>query len=342
MARRVLPIATLLVAAFALAGCSLFQRPQRPAWRTQAEKACFAQKQVQFSSYVALAREIDGPGICGLTMPLKVTALAGGTVAIATTQTIGCPMTAALDQWIAEFVQPAALKRFGMPVTEVKSMGSYACRSMNNQGVRISEHGFGNAIDIGGFILADGREITFVKDWTRGDGATKTFLREIQAGACQVFTTVLAPGSDVVHYNHMHVDLAMHGNTSEGPRRICKPLPAPGLMPPRQRLDDLPDPPELEEDIDIAGLIEKTQPKMASQSLSASGVRSVQLGLPPAPPPQMRTRVAQAQTSIIEPRSPIEAQPIVAPPARLEPMTPLDRLLQNGEFLPPGAKIRRQ
>jgi hypothetical protein len=29
----------------------------------------------------------------------------------------------------------------------------------------------------------------------------------VQATACQQFTTVLAPGSNVYHYNHIHVDL---------------------------------------------------------------------------------------------------------------------------------------
>ncbi len=331
MARSVWPLTALALAALALSGCSLFQRPQRPAWRAQAEKACFAQKQIQMSSFVQLAREIDGPGICGLTMPLKVTALAGGTVALTTTQTIGCPMTAALDQWVHDIVQPAALARFGQPVTEVKSMGSYACRSMNNQGVRLSEHGFGNAVDIAGFILLDGREITFVKDWARGATRDKDFLREVQAGACTIFTTVLAPGSDMFHYNHMHVDLAAHGNTSEGPRRYCKPTPAPGLLPAPKRHDDLPDPPDLDEELDMAQLGPGPIPGGSSRA-------PLNLGLPPAPPEAQRTRVAQAQSTQILtlPLSPIAPQPIIAPPARLTPMTPLDRLLQKEAFMPPG------
>jgi hypothetical protein len=299
----------LTVVALALSGCSLFQRPQRPAWRTQAEKACFAEKKIQMSSFVELAKEIDGPGICGLTMPLKVTALAGGTVSLTSTQTIGCPMTAALDQWVSEFVQPIALQRFGQPVTEVKSMGSYACRSMNNQGVRMSEHGFGNAIDIGGFVLLDGREITFVRDWTRGEGQDKAFLREVQAGACGIFTTVLAPGSDMFHYNHMHLDLAAHGATSSGPRRYCKPTPAPGLLPKPQFKDDLPDAPEIEEELDMAQAPRKGAP-VATASVGFPGRTPIDIGLPPAPANQPRTRVAAIQSA---PLSPIAPQPILAP-----------------------------
>lgn len=338
MARSVLPIAVFTIAALSLSGCSLFQRPQRPAWRAQAEKACFAEKKIQVSAYVQLAREIDGPGICGLTMPLKVSALAEGTVALVTTQTIGCPMTAALDDWVTNVVQPAALARYGQPVTEVKSMGSYSCRSMNNQGVRISEHGFGNAIDIGGFVLLDGREITFVRDWTRGGERDKAFLREVQAGACGIFTTVLAPGSDSFHYNHMHIDLAAHGATSSGPRRYCKPTPAPGLLRQPQHKDDLPDPPELEEELDMAQAPRKGAAPAAVASAGFPGRSRIDIGLPPAPANQPRVRVAQVQQ---QPLSPISAQPLQAPPARLAPMNSLDDLLAREGILPFAPLKRR-
>src|SRR5262249_46082613 len=33
------------------------------------------------------------------------------------------------------------------------------------------------------------------------------FLRDVQAAACDQFSTVLAPGSNVYHYDHIHVDL---------------------------------------------------------------------------------------------------------------------------------------
>ena len=79
MARRVRPYVLALIAVLSLAGCGFFGRPERPIWRTQAENACFARKLVTPSEYVVAAREIDGPGICGMTRPLKVSALADGT-----------------------------------------------------------------------------------------------------------------------------------------------------------------------------------------------------------------------------------------------------------------------
>jgi hypothetical protein len=206
---------------------------------------------VRASAYVQPAREISGPGICGLTRPLKVTGLTGGTVAFNTQAVLGCPVTEALETWLEAVVQPAALARFGQPVTQIDSMGSYNCRPINNaRGAKLSEHSFGNALDIGGFHLADGRKIVVAGGWTRGEEQEKAFLREAHAGACEHFTTVLGPGSNALHYDHFHVDLAMHGATSTGPRRYCRPIikdikPAP-------RRDNLPDPPMIEPELEIA------------------------------------------------------------------------------------------
>jgi hypothetical protein len=104
-------------------------------------------------------------------------------------------------------------------VVEIKQISAYSCRGMNGQpGARISEHAFGNALDIAAFVLADGRKVTVKNGW-RGTPEEQGFLRDIQAAACEMFTTVLAPGSNAFHYDHIHVDLMRR---SSG-RRICQP-----------------------------------------------------------------------------------------------------------------------
>ncbi len=121
--------------------------------------------------------------------------------------TLACPLVSALDRFVSGSVQPAAARWFGEPVVEIKQISAYSCRGMNgNSNARISEHAFGNALDIAAFTLADGRTIT-VKDGWHGTPQEQAFLRDIQGAACALFTTVLAPGSNVYHYDHMHVDL---------------------------------------------------------------------------------------------------------------------------------------
>lgn len=147
-----------------------------------------------------------------------------GPVEIKPAATLACPIVSALDRWLADSVQPAARRWFGVPVIEIRQISAYSCRGMNGQpGARISEHAFGNALDIASFILADGRKIT-VKDGWRGSPEEQGFLRDVQGAACEQFTTVLAPGSNRFHYDHIHVDLMRRpsGNT------ICNPDAVPG------------------------------------------------------------------------------------------------------------------
>jgi hypothetical protein len=133
--------------------------------------------------------------------------------------TLACPIVSALDRWFANAVQPAARKWFNQPVVEIKQISAYSCRGMNGQaGANISEHAFGNALDIAAFVLADGHRIT-VKDGWKGSPEEQGFLRDVQGSACDQFTTVLAPGSNQFHYDHIHVDLMRRASG----RRICQP-----------------------------------------------------------------------------------------------------------------------
>jgi hypothetical protein len=255
MARRVWPVFLWLSATVSLAGCGFFGREERPIWRTQAENACFARNLVTPSASIVPAQEIDGPGICGMTRPLKVSALVNGTIAVDKVLTIDCPMIPAMEAWLNDIVEPDAQSRFGQKVQTVNVFGAYSCRGIDNiAGAQLSEHAFGNAVDVAGFTLADGREIDFVHDWKKTDSQEGAFLHEVHAGACQYFTTVLGPGADVFHYNHIHLDLANHGATDTGPRRICKPTPAPNLLPAPQAPDGLPPAPNIDEPLDISHL----------------------------------------------------------------------------------------
>jgi hypothetical protein len=242
-----------LITAVLLGACGFFGRPERPVWRARAENECFTRKLVTLSDTIVAAREIDGPGICGMTRPLKVSALANGLVGVDKVLTIDCPMIPALEAWLRDVVQPGAEARFGQKVATLNVFGAYSCRSIDNiGGTQLSEHAFGNAVDVAGFTLADGRKLEFVRDWNKPDTQEAAFLHEAHVGACRYFTTALGPGADVFHYNHIHLDLASNGATDTGPRRICKPTPAPSLLPPPAVPDGLPPAPKIEEPLDVA------------------------------------------------------------------------------------------
>jgi hypothetical protein len=213
--------------ALALSSCRIFDYEQRAPWRAEAEEKCLAEKIVQPSAYMEPESEIDGRGVCGMTHPFKVMAMNQGYVTVQPAATLACPVIGEVDRWIAESVQPQAMTWFGEQVVGIHQISSYSCRGMNGQpGAHISEHAFGNALDIASFKLASGREIVVKTGW-KGSYEERGFLRDVLADACDRFTTVLGPGANVYHYDHFHLDLMRHASG----RSICKP--APQRMQPR-------------------------------------------------------------------------------------------------------------
>ncbi len=281
MARSVGPVFVCGIVLLLLGGCGWSERAERPAWRAQAEEYCLSRGYVKASQYLEPLPEISGPGICGMTHPFKVYALMNGTIPLSKPVVLDCPMIPTLEAWIANSVQPLAIARFNSPVAEFEVFGAYSCRNVDNASFgKLSEHAFGNAIDVSGFKLADGREISIVRDWKRADTQEAAFLHESHAAACQDFTTVLGPGSDSFHYNHFHLDLANHGSTNTGPRRYCRPTPAPGLLPAPAKPDGLPPAPEIDEQMDVSRVKPPApMPQFAQAPLDLNGFTAS------APPP---------------------------------------------------------
>lgn len=223
MSRRVayLAVPALVVLSTVLSSCALFKFERRAEWRGDAEQACMAARPFRRDNFIEQLRPIREELVCGLSKPLSVAALNDGTIVVGPTATIGCPMAVALEQWLEGSVQQAAWTRLGSQVIGIHQLSSYACRGRNGVvGAELSEHAFGNALDIASFELADGRIVSVEDDWSRGTQAERDFLREILATSCQYFNTVLGPGVEY-HYDHFHLDLAHHN--SAGTSRYCRP-----------------------------------------------------------------------------------------------------------------------
>src|SRR5690242_889727 len=190
MTRRVAyQTAATLCVALALSGCAFnfIGDVERPSWREQAEAACMARH--PDSPFLVQASEINGKGSCGITHPLKVSAFADGSIAADPTATLGCPIVEAVGEWLRGAVQPAAVAWFGQPVVAIRQIDDYTCRTRNSvHGAKLSEHAFGNALDVAGFILEDGRTVLVRTGW-KGAKDEQGFLREVEAAACQRFST---------------------------------------------------------------------------------------------------------------------------------------------------------
>jgi len=149
---------------------------------------------------------ITGPGECGAVdvVLLQSVILSDRTeVAVAPPATLRCTMAEELALWLREDVAPAALK-LGAPLRGLDEAGSYECRGRNRvDGGTLSEHGRANALDVRALRLANGKvigltDVSISKDWREG----------LRTSACTRFGTVLGPGSDSFHEEHIHLDLA--------------------------------------------------------------------------------------------------------------------------------------
>jgi len=130
-------------------------------------------------------------------------------IAITNTKALTCETALPLTRWVEGPVQAAAQRWFGVRVSRVESMGTYSCRNVIGNAAsasKLSEHAHANAVDIGGFVLADGRRVTVLSGWHGADDEAG-FLHEVHDAACRNFITVLSPDYNAAHANHLHFDM---------------------------------------------------------------------------------------------------------------------------------------
>lgn len=130
-------------------------------------------------------------------------------LAISNIGPVRCELAQRFAGWAQYGIARAAEQMLGSPLVRIETMGSYACRNIAGS-VKLSQHAHANAIDIAGFVLADGRRIT-VKDGWNGSNQERAFLRTIHASACKRFGTVLGPEYNAAHRDHLHVDMSGQG-----------------------------------------------------------------------------------------------------------------------------------
>jgi hypothetical protein len=154
---------------------------------------------------------IRGNGDCGIAYPVEVTKLGGG-VKLAPSATLTCDMAETLARWSKKELVPASRGRYFSGVDTIHQASSYSCRWVKGRkGGTLSEHGKGNALDIGAITLNNGKKIAVVKKgfWKFRE---KGLLQSVRSDGCDYFTTVLGPGYDYDHRNHFHFDIKERRN----------------------------------------------------------------------------------------------------------------------------------
>jgi hypothetical protein len=159
----------------------------------------------------------SGNAMCGDLAPVRMTAIhleGGGKVELRPAAVARCETALEFARWVREDVAPS-VRPLGSRLKRIDIAASYSCRPRNNvSGARLSEHGLANAIDVGALHLDNGRRIAIVNS----SAPPQYLFAEMRISACKRFTTVLAPGADASHHDHIHLDLARR----RGGYRLCQ------------------------------------------------------------------------------------------------------------------------
>jgi hypothetical protein len=131
---------------------------------------------------------------------------------------IDCQLAEPLAHWLGEVVAPVFVVNFASPLKAIRTGPGYECRNRNHETTgKLSAHAIGLALDISGFELANGQILSV---GAGNDAVPEAVLRTIRTAGCGWFTTILGPGSNAEHANHLHLDIQRHG--SGGRFRICE------------------------------------------------------------------------------------------------------------------------
>ena len=154
---------------------------------------------------------------CGIANPITVSELRPG-VAVSPPAQLRCAAARSAAIWLRDFVQPAAERLGRGEVVTIRNGSGYVCRRRNNAADgKLSEHSFGNALDVMGFEFAEGDPVA-VQPRERDGTMAEAFQDAVRASACLEFTTVLGPGSDAAHADHLHLDVIER----RGGFRLCQ------------------------------------------------------------------------------------------------------------------------
>ncbi len=118
-----------------------------------------------------------------------------------------CAIALRMAMWEEHSLQPAAAEHLGTTLTAIDHFGSYNCRRLRTSSgpsARMSTHATADAIDVSGFVFADGRRANLRSDWDSG-GDTAAFLRAARDGACEWFRLTLSPDYNRLHADHFHL-----------------------------------------------------------------------------------------------------------------------------------------
>ena len=158
---------------------------------------------------------------CKIDLPVRLMSVAVDgqrKVAFLAKPLLDCAYALQFASFVKKIVAPLGAASMMAPLVAIDSGPGYECRGRNRDAqAKVSAHGKGIALDLSAFVFEGGRSIAV---GIQADAAAVDYIKTLRMAACGWFTTVLGPGSDAAHANHLHLDIERHGLSDS--YRICQ------------------------------------------------------------------------------------------------------------------------
>jgi hypothetical protein len=182
-------------------------------------QSCLSEMRSASLEFQVLGKVSEGRCTLEGAVALQSVVTPGGKVELPARPRLSCAFALKFGRWIAETAAPIIAAHAGASLKTISTGAGLECRKRNGESSgKLSEHARGNAIDVASFELTDRRRITV------GDAdmaiPLAVALKGLRTSACGYFTTVLGPGSNEAHKDHLHFDSGLHGRTDN--YRICE------------------------------------------------------------------------------------------------------------------------
>jgi hypothetical protein len=199
------------------------KRPSQADDAARDDEACLQRLRAASVGFDIPTMPVAAKAACTIEVPVRLKSVAARArgvteVHLPEEPVVSCVLAERLAAWLGNLVAPLIAGRISTDLWAVRTGPGYECRNRNGAATgKLSAHAEGKAIDITAFELSSGKLIPIKPD---GDQTVRNVVDTVRTAACGWFTTVLGPGADAAHTDHLHVDVAPHGTSDR--YRICQ------------------------------------------------------------------------------------------------------------------------
>jgi len=191
--------------------------------KSSGDEACLERLKAAGFSFEPVTQHAAANPACVIDTPVKLVSVptatrTGASIRLPEEPMLACRFAERVGHFLGDLAAAVIAGRLSSELKAVRTGPGYECRNRNRAANgHLSAHALGIAVDVAAFELANGKVLPIKPD---GDARGEAAVAAVRTAACGWFTTILGPGSDPAHTDHMHLDILTHGSSDR--YRICQ------------------------------------------------------------------------------------------------------------------------